>query len=270
MTKPYSPEREDLIVELYKSGQSIAKIAKTIGAGKNSVNRLLVRAGICKEKNIHKFDSRTEKEIATEYENGVSSRELCEKYQCCDTTIMKIAKNHHIKIRPKGGLEIPIADDIKQQILELWNKGLVKEQILRECNIKMHTYKFRRIMQELGISIEEIKSRRLEGENHHLWNGGRQITDQGYVLITIRSTDPYFCMRQDRKKNRGRILEHRYVMAQHLGRPLEVYESVHHIDGNRQNNDISNLQLRSSGHGIGQVCKCRNCGSTDIGFIPFD
>lgn len=41
----------------------------------------------------------------------------------------------------------------------------------------------------------------------------------------------------------GWKLEHRHVMEQQLGRPLESWERVHHRDGNRQNNDPSNLEL---------------------------
>lgn len=40
-----------------------------------------------------------------------------------------------------------------------------------------------------------------------------------------------------------RISEHRYVMEQFLGRKLTKAEVVHHIDGNKRNNDISNLML---------------------------
>lgn len=35
-------------------------------------------------------------------------------------------------------------------------------------------------------------------------------------------------------------------MEEHLGRPLSDDEVVHHLDGDRQNNDISNLRLFSN------------------------
>jgi hypothetical protein len=42
------------------------------------------------------------------------------------------------------------------------------------------------------------------------------------------------------------IAEHRLVMEAHLGRKLNKGEIVHHIDGNRMNNDLSNLKLCAS------------------------
>ena len=41
-------------------------------------------------------------------------------------------------------------------------------------------------------------------------------------------------------------LEHRQVMSVSLKRELTVFEVVHHIDGNKLNNDLYNLQLFSS------------------------
>ena len=41
----------------------------------------------------------------------------------------------------------------------------------------------------------------------------------------------------------GRVLQHRRIMAEHIGRRLESFENVHHIDGDKTNNDIQNLEL---------------------------
>jgi hypothetical protein len=43
------------------------------------------------------------------------------------------------------------------------------------------------------------------------------------------------------------VRAHRYIMEHHIGRKLNAFEHVHHIDGNRANNDISNLLLLTIG-----------------------
>lgn len=50
------------------------------------------------------------------------------------------------------------------------------------------------------------------------------------------------------KDNNGKWVTKSYpriLMEQSLGRSLEPYEDVHHIDGNTLNNDLSNLELVS-------------------------
>lgn len=59
-------------------------------------------------------------------------------------------------------------------------------------------------------------------------NGTGSVTGQGYIWLQI-----------DNRK----IAEHRLVMEQVLGRRLEDFENVHHINGRRSDNRPDNLEL---------------------------
>ncbi len=47
--------------------------------------------------------------------------------------------------------------------------------------------------------------------------------------------------------------EHRYVMAQAIGRTLRSDETIHHLNRDRSDNRLENLELRSGNHGPGQA-----------------
>lgn len=93
--------------------------------------------------------------------------------------------------------------------------------------------------------------------NGKRWKGGRTIDTKGYAWVWVGVDHP------QANKN-GYVAEHRYVMSQLIGRPLEAYESVHHINGVRSENYVGNLQLRSGRHGSGVVHECLDCGGHNI------
>ena len=89
-----------------------------------------------------------------------------------------------------------------------------------------------------GLGNKSGEGKRRDKTNR--WKGGRTIDRKGYVLI--------YC--PDHPHARGNyVLEHRLVMEAHLGRTLLPSEVVHHIDGDKTNNIIPNLQLYSSSSG---------------------
>jgi hypothetical protein len=65
------------------------------------------------------------------------------------------------------------------------------------------------------------------------------IDKEGYPQVYIGKNYPY------RDGGYTHIREHQYVMEIHLGRRLEKGEVVHHIDGNKRNNELENLYLTS-------------------------
>lgn len=121
-------------------------------------------------------------------------------------------------------------------------------------------------LKNAGIARREKGFRR--GEHHPGWVGGRHEGHDGYVRLWVTRDSKYFSMAQKHSANGGYALEHRIVMAMLLDRPLEPHESVHHIDGNRQNNHIDNLQLRQGRHGKGSAYCCAECGSTNLIPVP--
>lgn len=77
--------------------------------------------------------------------------------------------------------------------------------------------------------------------------GTKRVNKQGYIMVLQPNSYDAIQRREAGKKtsqrDRGWILEHRYVMEQIMGRALHKWESVHHRDGTRQHNDPSNLEL---------------------------
>lgn len=83
-----------------------------------------------------------------------------------------------------------------------------------------------------------MKSISMRGNKHPQWKGGMIIDREGYILIH-KPDHPHHA-------NKNYVKRAVLIMEKKLGRYLIPLEVVHHIDGDKKNDDIDNLLLFSS------------------------
>lgn len=81
------------------------------------------------------------------------------------------------------------------------------------------------------------------GMNNPCWKGGRKTRNDGYVLVRLYPDHPLYGL----ANKSGYAMEHRVIMAEHLGRLLLPFpiEIVDHKNGIKGDNNFGNLRLKS-------------------------
>jgi hypothetical protein len=155
--------------------------------------------------------------------------------------------------------------ELEPEICRRYQEGECAAALERDLGISDST--IRNVLVRNGVPVNRYyngNARGLYGPLARNWKGGRYVDPHGYVRVLVGRDDPMRVMAFNRPWSRPVVMEHRLVMARHLGRPLHRAETVHHINGVRDDNRIENLQLRSGRHGTGAAWQCADCGSHNI------
>lgn len=86
-----------------------------------------------------------------------------------------------------------------------------------------------------GIAMEPSCNRGKIGAAHPAWKGGKEIDRDGYIRL-YRPRHPW-------PRRNGMVLEHVAMMEKSMGRRIDNGECVHHLNHDRQDNRLENLQL---------------------------
>jgi len=101
-------------------------------------------------------------------------------------------------------------------------------------------YRRKKKAAELGCDIMDVRDTRgrhgnhASGDAHYRWNDGRMLSQEGYVKIRVGRSHPL-------ADPNGYAYEHLLVWIA-AGDTLGDGDVLHHLNGNRQDNEWGNLQ----------------------------
>lgn len=253
-----SAEFEQQIVERYQSGESIYRIAADLPWAPQTVHKVLVRRGV----ELRTKGGRPRRQLSVidrqwilqQYHDLARAQDIARELRTSLTTVYDVLREAGISLRGQGQQPHRPKRDELERIVSLWNQGKRVSGIAAATGHGSETIE--RILREIGIF--PVKGP-LRGPESPGWKGGRVRLGR-YVGVWVSHESAFRVM-----ANRdGYVLEHRLMMAMNLGRLLNRWETVHHINGIRDDNRLENLQLRSGKHGSGAAFRCLNCGSVNI------
>jgi transposase-like protein len=202
--------------------------------------RRLTKTRYCSRTCSQSFATPEVKKKAGElYEQGLSTKEIARKLGTSShQTILNWLTELGVETRTSGRKALP--EEVDKWVNQYTGEGKTVVEIAAEA--KRSIQHITAVLKGNGVTIER-KPR-------------KDVTERDYyTYLTVYPDSPYYEMGKPSKYDGRPVLAHRLVMAEHLGRPLEKFETVHHVNGNRQDNRLENLELWEKRHGAGQRTK---------------
>lgn len=154
-------------------------------------------------------------QIVSYYNSGMTMKQIADLCKCAQYSIYVRLKSARVKTR--GCEDYPVTDKQREARRNNGRSGLGRKR-----------------SEETRKRISEAKKKYRKRADYE-FGGHEKMRDDGYITVFVPD--------HPMATKDGFVLKHRLVMAQHLGRPLEKGEDVHHINGIRSDNRIENLQL---------------------------
>lgn len=253
---------EDEIADIcarYEAGQTRIAIAKVYQTKPARIRELLrehnipLRTGA--GRSLHKYTPDIEAKIVARYLAGEPLETIQQTYHMQYITFRRMVARHGGQMRRRGPLRKWTPEEL-ERIKQMIEAGESRHAIA----VALHAAPATLVQVIRAHHLDEPRSGVARGKYAGGWTGGRSLNSSGYIQVFIPLDHPMAAYR----RIDGYALEHRLVMAEHLGRPLRPNETVHHINGDKTDNRIENLQLRQGKHGNGVVYVCLNCGSHNV------
>lgn len=178
------------------------------------------------------------------FQEGLTQKQCCKVFGIkSPITFQKWLKHyglHGKNVNEVNSLEHKLGitpEELKIKIDTMYHEGNMSINKIAKVFGVTSTIISRR-MDKYGIKkypIDEARHIFESKEKAPNWKGGRKISRKGYIML-FKPDYPY-------SMPNGYVYEHRYVMEQHLGRPLSHDEVVHHINLNKHDNRLENLKL---------------------------
>lgn len=250
----FTAEQEADIVARYLARESAESIRRSYGYSRSPVVDVLKRHGVYQSKRFQGFTPDDRDEIVSRYQAGAKPAEIARAFKCSQSTIDRMLQRLGVWASPKGlervGARYTL--DEKREMASRYESGDTIYKIAKAFHANPQL--IWSILKAAGVEFRD-----------KAWRGGRVAAPGGYVAVKADSEDP---IASAMATVNGYVLEHRLVLARSLGRPLSEGETVHHINGDKCDNRLENLQLRNGNHGKGVRFACLDCGSHNVAAAP--